>query len=189
MRFGILVKIDLSDQGQLPFKMIGIVNKVINTPGPNLLILAWTGYRCYRTDKHFANVGWFWCHVSQEHFHGDTPLNNKKLLAGDDGDVKTSVTDIVKKPEQDGGHLQDSVKVYYLDHPWYISRLESVCFCVAYWNITPEIHISHKVCFCLFSKISFFKLFNANYNRNEPCWCSMGCTVFSLFVSMDVYVC
>ena len=40
----------------------------------------------------------------------------KQLLAGDDGDVKNSVTDI-RKSEQDGDHFQDSVKVYNLNHP------------------------------------------------------------------------
>ena len=39
------VKFDLEVQGQLPHKTIRILTKVFCTPGPKLVILAWTGYR------------------------------------------------------------------------------------------------------------------------------------------------
>ena len=41
--FDFEVKFDLEGQGQSPSKTIGILTKVFNTYGPNLVILAWTG--------------------------------------------------------------------------------------------------------------------------------------------------
>ena len=41
--FDFEVKFDLEAQGQSPPKTIGILTKVFNTDGPNLVILAWTG--------------------------------------------------------------------------------------------------------------------------------------------------
>ena len=48
VNFDFEVKFDLEGQGQSPPKTIGILTKVFNTYGPNLVILAWTGVELSR---------------------------------------------------------------------------------------------------------------------------------------------